>query len=107
MNEKLREGATSLPWHEEVGVVVAARPDALFDYLDDPARLGAHMSRRSWRTAGARMAYEYDGGQGRHVGAKIRLTGDLLGLTIAVDETVTERVPPHVKVWETNGAPRL
>jgi hypothetical protein len=33
--------------------------------------------------------------------------GVAFGLEVFVDEVVTEREPPHRKVWRTTGAPRL
>ena len=98
---------SDFPSHEEAAVLVAASPDTLFDYLDDPARLGDHMKKRSWRTGGARMAYEFDAARGRSIGSEIRLVGDVLGLTLAVSEAVTERAPPRIKTWQTTGTPRL
>lgn len=98
---------SDFPSHEEAAVLVAASPDTLFDYLDDPARLGSHMEKRSWRTGGARMAYQFDAARGRSIGSEIRLVGDVLGLTLAVSEVVTERAPPRLKVWQTIGTPRL
>lgn len=42
---------------EEATAEVEAAPGLLFDYLDDPRRLGSHMEKGSWRTAGARMKF--------------------------------------------------
>jgi hypothetical protein len=79
----------------------------LFDFLDDPRRLGAHMSRASWMMAGGRMDYLLDEQQGRAVGSMIRLSGRAIGITLAVEETVIERVRPRRKVWQTVAEPRL
>jgi hypothetical protein len=95
------------PAHEEEAVQVAASCESLYEYLDDPARLGAHMSRRNWRTAGMRMDYALDPQRGQGVGARIGLRGALLGLRLAVDEVVVESEPPYRKSWETVGVPRL
>ena len=92
------------PLRDSVAVAVAAAPDALFALLDDPTRLGAHMQRRSWRTAGMRMDYVLDERRGQVVGAPIGLRGRLVGLRLNVDEVVIERDPPRRKVWETTGA---
>lgn len=53
------------------------------------------------------MAIEVDEGRGQKVGSRIRLAGRVLGIPLSVDEIVTQRDPPHRKVWETTGSPRL
>lgn len=93
--------------HAEQGSRVAASPDVLFNYLDDPSRLGAHMGKSSWMMAGSSMEYQFDAAQGRALGARIRLSGRMLGLTLGVDEVVTVHEPPCRKSWRTVGAPRL
>src|SRR4030095_12114238 len=93
--------------HEEEAVQVAASCESLYEYLDDPARLGAHMSRRNWRTAGMRMDYVLDAQRGQGIGARIGLRGALLGLRLEGDEVGVESAPPCRKSWETVGVPRL
>ena len=53
------------------------------------------------------MQVEFDAARGQNVGSLIRLSGEILGVTLAVEEIVTERTPPRRKVWETTGVPRL
>jgi hypothetical protein len=53
------------------------------------------------------MAIELDGSEGRAIGAKIRLSGRVLGIPLAVEEIVTERKPPLRKAWETTCEPQL
>ncbi len=53
------------------------------------------------------MTIEVDEGQGRAIGSRIRLIGRAVGIRLVVEEVVTERDPPHRKVWETVGQPRL
>ena len=95
------------PYHFETTVEVSATADTVFSYLNDHGRLSAHMSRSSWMMAGSRMALELDATQGRTVGARIRLSGRVLGIPLSVEEIVTERKPPWRKVWETTGTPNL
>jgi hypothetical protein len=99
-------GGTYLRHYESIGVVgtSAAR---LFTHLDDHARLSSHMSKSSWMMAGGRMDIEWDEGRGQQIGSRIRIAGSVLGIHLAVDETVIERDPPRRKVWETTGVPRL
>jgi hypothetical protein len=35
------------------------------------------------------------------------MVGSLLGIKLAVDEVVLDRLPPRAKAWETIGEPRL
>ncbi|MGA0608013.1 SRPBCC family protein [Phenylobacterium sp. VNQ135] len=84
-----------------------AAPGAVFDRLDDQTRLAEHMSRPSLMMGGGRMTYEFDAGRGQAVGSHIRMGGAAFGLSLFVDEVVTLRDPPHLKVWRTTGEPRL
>jgi hypothetical protein len=93
--------------HAESRAGLPATPAALFDRLDDHARLSAHMTRPSWRMGWARMTIDTDEGGGKAVGSRIRLDARVLGLALSVEEVVTEREPPYRKVWQTVGTPRL
>lgn len=93
--------------HLESEAQVAAPADAVFAFLDDPAHLVSHMAKRSWGMAGGRMQLSLDERRGREVGARIRLAGSMLGIPLAVEEEVIERMPPRRKVWQTIGKPRL
>jgi hypothetical protein len=104
--EDLNLDATYTHRHESSGTV-AAPPDVVFDHLDDHARMSEHMSRRSWKTGWGRMTIDFDAGKGREVGSHIRLAGRAFGLWLELEEVVNERRPPHRKVWQTVGNPRL
>lgn len=93
--------------HAESVAMIAAPPAGVFAYLDDPVHLAAHMEKRSWSMAGGRMSLLLDEKRGREPGARMRLAGRVLGLTLSLDEEVIERVPPSHKVWQTVGSPRL
>lgn len=95
------------PHHFESRVHVDALPDVLFAELDDQERLSEHMMKSSAMMAGSKMRFEFDKERGRAVGSRMRLLGNVLGLSLDVVEAVTEREPPHRKVWETIGPPRL
>src|SRR5262249_10380448 len=73
----------------------------------DPRRLSSHMSQESAMMLGSRMAIELDAAAGRAVGSKIRLSGQVLGIPIFLEEVVTEHTPPNRKTWQTIGTPRL
>lgn len=94
--------------HKEVATVeIAVAPMALFELLDDHERLASHMMQSSSMMAGSSMHFAFDHGRGRMPGSRIDMTGKALGLSLEVSEIVTERDPPHRKVWETDGTPRL
>jgi hypothetical protein len=65
------------------------------------------MSKSSWKMGGGRMEMVFDDKQGRVVGSRIRLAGRVFGISLFVDEIVTERDPPYRKIWETLGTPKL
>ena len=93
--------------HSEAECEVRAQPSSIFEYIDRPERLSAHMARRSWQLAGASMTIETDADGGHVVGSQIRLTGRMLGIRLHVEGKVVQREPPSLKTWETIGEPRL
>ncbi len=95
------------PLHHRSEVDVDADSHSLFAHLDDHRRLAAHMEKPSLMMAGATMRVETDALQGKAVGSLISVAGRVLGVSLMVEEVVTERVPPLRKTWETRGEPRL
>lgn len=95
------------PLHHSTEVDVPLSPEVLFAALDDHARLASHMEKPSLMTAGASMRVTTDALHGRAVGSVISLSGQVLGLKLALEEVVTEREPPVRKAWQTRGQPRL
>lgn len=94
-------------YHCETSAMVRAPMDRVFAYMDDHTRLASHMSESSWMMGGGSMQIELDAARGQKIGSWIRLSGKILGVTLDVEEIVTERTPPRRKVWETTGVPRL
>ena len=95
------------PLHHRSEVDVAADVQRVFAHLDDHRRLASHMEKPSLMMAGATLRVETDELKGQAVGSVIRVNGRVLGLGLAVEEVVTDRVPPLRKTWETRGEPRL
>ncbi len=91
---------------EAKGVIVAPI-EAAFALLDNHARLSDHMSERSWMMGGGKMKVSLDEQKGQAVGSRIGLSGRVFGISLYVEEEVTERVPPFRKAWQTVGTPRL
>lgn len=96
-----------LTQHYETNAFVPSPADRVFALIDDHTGLSSHMSKSSWKMGGGRMEIELDEAQGKSVGSRIRLAGRAFGIELSVEEVVTERNPPHRKVWETTGSPKL
>ena len=88
-------------------VCVQMSAEDLFAQLDNHQQLAAHMSRSSPMMAGQPMNFVFDQGKGQQIGSRISMSGQIAGLALHVDEVVTEHDPPHTKIWETRGNPRL
>jgi hypothetical protein len=101
------DAAVALRLHAEATCEVRAQVSSVFEYIDQPQRLSAHMARRSWQLGGASMAIETDAEGGRAAGSHIRLTGRMLGIPLYVEGMVVQREPPNLKAWETVGEPHL
>jgi len=95
------------PFHQETSAVLRAPVDAAFAYLDDFRKLSAHMEKSSAMMMGSKMTIETDQQGGRAVGSKVRMAGKMLGMTLALEEVVTERQPPYRKAWDTVNAKLL
>lgn len=93
--------------HYEDSVSIPAGAAEVFAYIDDHARLSSHMNKSSWMMGGGRMDTSVDAGRGQETGSHIRMNGKVFGITISLDEVITHREPPRVKIWETVGTPKL
>jgi hypothetical protein len=93
--------------HHENSRWIASPPRDVFAFIDDHARFSSHMRESSWMMGGGRMTVELDDAKGQALDSHIRLSGRVFGIRLFVDEVVTRREPPLVKVWKTVGAPRL
>jgi len=98
---------STFPLHYESAVTLNAPPETAFAYLDDFRKLSAHMEKSSAMMMGSKMRISTDGLDGRAKGSRIRLDGKMLGMTISLEEVVTERRPPFTKVWQTVDAELL
>ena len=93
--------------HEERTVFVDAFPENVFAFADDHEALAEHMGASSWVMLGGRMNTTLDDRHGQEVGSHVRMSGQVLGIPLDLDEVVVERVPPWEKAWGTVGVPRL
>ncbi len=99
--------ARAYAFHYESRATLDAPVEVAFAYLDDFHKLSAHMERSSWMMLGSKMRIETDSAGGRAVGSRVRMSGKALGLTLALEEVVSERNPPLRKAWETANAKLL
>lgn len=93
--------AADFAFHHVTETTLHASVEAAFDYLDDFRNLSGHMERRSAMMLGSRMEITTDGGGGRTAGSRVRMSGRVLGMRLALEEIVVEREPPRRKAWET------
>lgn len=53
------------------------------------------------------MKTKVDSQNGQAVGSHIKLSGNVFGISLFLDEVITLRKPPYKKVWETVGIPKI
>lgn len=97
----------SFPFHHESSGPANAAVEQVFAFLDDPKALASHMGESSMMMLGSRMSIDVDAGGGRVIGSTIRMHGRMMGIRLSLEEVVTKRQVPAVKVWETIGVPKL
>ena len=97
----------SFPFHHENSGLVNAPVERVFAFLDDPKALAAHMGAPSMMMLGSHMSIDVDAGGGHVIGSKVRMHGRMLGIRLSLEEVITERKVPDMKVWETIGTPNL
>ncbi|MBC7657290.1 MAG: SRPBCC family protein [Frankiaceae bacterium] len=97
----------SFPFHHESSGPANAPVEQVSAFLDDPQALAAHMGESSMMMPGSSMSIDVDAGGGQEIGSKVRMQGRMLGLRLSLEEVITEREAPAMKVWETIGTPKL
>lgn len=93
--------------HYQEVVDVVASPKEIFDYVDNHLNFSSHMNKSSMMMGGGKMKTELDADQGKVVGSHIKMSGNVLGINLFLDEVITQHIPPYRKVWETVGTPNL
>lgn len=102
MNKEMRQYQK----HYEDSTVIPASARNVFEYVDDHANYYSHVIKFA-RMAGGHMDLQMDDGCGKSVGSHIRLSGEVLGKSLSLEEVVTRREYPRVKTWETVGIPKF
>lgn len=93
--------------HFEKIVKISAKPKEIFDFADNHENLSTHMKSLSWMMGGGKMDTQTDTGNGQKVGSHIRMSGNVLGFKLGLDEVVTIYDPPTRKEWQTVGGINL
>ena len=96
----------SFPCHHESTGPANAPVEQVFAFLDDPKALATHMGESSMMMLGLRMSIDVDAGSGRVIGSRISMQGRILGIRLSLEEVITKRQIPAMKVWETTGTPK-
>lgn len=89
--------------HYEESDLISAPPKVVFFYADNPANFSSHMNESSWMMAGNHMETQVDEGKGQKIGSHIKMSGQVLGINLFLDEVVTKHEPPFHKEWQTVG----
>lgn len=93
--------------HFEEIITTTLPAPKVFAIIDDHNRLSAHMNKSNWMMGGGKMTTTFDADRGQKVSSHIQLAGKVFGITLSLDEVITTYAPPHLKVWETVGEPKL
>lgn len=93
--------------HYEESVLISASPEEVFNFVDDHTQLSTHMNESSWMMGGGKMNTSIDEKGGKEVGSHIQMDGNIYGIKLYLDEVITKREPPFIKIWETVGTPKL
>src|SRR3989304_8576924 len=93
--------------HYQEAALIQASPNDAFNFIDDHNAFSSHMNKSSWMMGGGKMETQVDEGNGQKVGSHIRMSGKAFGINLSRDEVETEHTPPHRKVWQTVGSPKL
>lgn len=93
--------------HYKENKFIPADAARVFAFIDDHTRLSSHMNKPTWIMGGGHINTSTDAGHGQEVGSHIRMSGKAFGITVFLDEVITRREPPRLKIWETVGTPKL
>lgn len=94
-------------FHLEDKIFVPVKAEEVFSFVDDHMNFSSHMTKPSLMMGGGKMEIITDDKHGQAVGSHIKLNGKIFGIELYLDEVITERNPPLLKVWKTVGTPKL
>ncbi|TND07204.1 MAG: hypothetical protein FD123_3349 [Bacteroidetes bacterium] len=82
-------------------LLIHGNPHSVFSFMDDLAKTGMHMTKRSMMMMGSKLTLEDITNSGTGVGSTFRWYGKMMGMKMDFTETVTEWVADKSKKWET------
>ena len=97
----------SLPFHHESAGPGNPSVEQVFVFLDGPEALAAHLGESSMTMPDSHRSKDVDADGDRVIGSKVRMHARKPGIRLALEEVITRRRVPAVKVWETVGTPKL
>lgn len=80
---------------------------AVFAFMDDLAKTGMHMTKRSMMMMGSKLTLQDITNTGTGTGSTFRWYGKMMGMKMDFTETVTEWNAGKSKKWETTGDAKL
>lgn len=99
--------AKNYKYRYEENKFIPADAARIFAFIDDHKNLSSHMDKPTWTMGGGHIDTSVDAGHGQEIGSHIRMSGKAFGITVFLDEVITRREPPRLKIWETVGTPKL
>ena len=87
--------------------VYSARPEEVFDCLDNLSITGMHMTRSSMPMMGGKMNFEFLSANKTGLHAKYRWTGKVLWMLLDFTVVVTRWITGKEKTWETEGLAKM
>jgi hypothetical protein len=82
-------GKADYSHHRESSATVPASVERVFAHIDEHAALSSHMSHPSWKMGAGEFDLTLDQGAGKSTGSRLRLPGNVFGISIRVDAIVT------------------
>lgn len=99
MQQKIKTYSQSLLIHGDSHQV--------FQFMDDLAKTGMHMTKRSMMMMGSKLTLEDITQSGTGIGSTFHWYGKMMGMKIDFTETITEWKVDQSKKWDTIGDAKL
>ncbi|MBI2271940.1 MAG: hypothetical protein HYU69_16490 [Bacteroidetes bacterium] len=91
----------------EKTVIVNAKPEEVFAFMDDISNTGMHMTKNSVQMAGSKLRLEWLTEHKTGLNTKYRWTGKAMGMKVKFTVIVTQWDEGKSKTWETIGDAKM